>query len=95
MQTQTRCQRLLRRVAERRQPLVQPPRGQHSSPGVIFLGQWGAKYCQKARTGHVVDNPAIAVDHLLGQSEQGAHLAVERIQARLRLNRCRLGQGTP
>ena len=43
MQTQTRCQRLFRRVAERRQPLVQPPRGQHSSPGVIFLGHRGAK----------------------------------------------------
>ena len=43
----------------------------------------------------MVDNPAIAVDHLLGQSEQGAHLAVERIQARLRLTSCGLGQSTP
>ena len=31
----------------------------------------------------------------LADAAQGAHLAVEHIQARLRLNRCGLGQGTP
>jgi hypothetical protein len=40
VQTQAGCQALLSRVPSsgRHQPLVQPPRSQHGSPGVILLG---------------------------------------------------------
>ena len=97
MQPQTRGQRLRRRVptSGRRQPLVQSPRGQQGAPGVILLGHRGAKEGQEARASHVVDRPAIALDLLLGQGIQGAHLAVERIQPRVRLERRGLGQATP
>ena len=79
----------------RRQPLVQPPRGQYGPPGVILLGHRGAKDGQEARAGHVVDRPAIPVDFLLSQGVQGAHLAVERIKSHARPERPGLGQGTP
>jgi hypothetical protein len=62
---------------------------------VILVGHWSAKDSQEACTGHVVDCPAIAVDLLLGQGKQGAHLTVERIQPHARLERRGLGQGTP
>ena len=61
---------------------------------MILLGHRGAKEGQEARASHVVDRPAIAVDFLLGQGVQGAHLAVERIQPHARLTRG-LGQATP
>ena len=97
MQPQAHCQRLLSRVPApgRRHPLVQPPRGQQGAPGVILVGHRGAKDGQEARAGHVVERPAIAVDLLLGQGVQGAHLAVERIKPHARPESRGMGQGTP
>ena len=97
MQPQAHGQQRLCRVPTRvrRQPLVQSPRGRQGTPGVILLGHRGAKEGQEARASHVVERPAIPLDLLLGQGVQGAHLTVERIEPRVRLERRGLGQATP